>query len=123
RGVAAKRKLVWPGGLSDREVEVARLVAIGRTNKEIGALLGMSPRTAQKHVMNVYEKLGLESRAGLALYAVERGLLDPDLQWVQSYVTSDRIYCVYNARDPEILREHARCGGFPADAVNEVCAI
>ena len=53
-----------------------RLVAVGRTNKEIGALLGMSPRTAQKHVMHVYEKLGLESRAGLALYAVEHGLLD-----------------------------------------------
>ncbi len=78
RGVAAKRKLVWPGGLSDREVEVVRLVAIGRTNKEIARLLGMSPRTAQKHVMNVYDKLGLESRAGLALYALERGLLDGD---------------------------------------------
>jgi DNA-binding CsgD family transcriptional regulator len=36
----------------------------------------MSPRTAQKHVMNVYDKLGLESRAGLALYAVDHGLLD-----------------------------------------------
>jgi HD-GYP domain-containing protein (c-di-GMP phosphodiesterase class II) len=76
RGVAAKRKSAWPGGLSDREVEVARLVAVGRTNKEIGALLGMSPRTAQKHVMNVYDKVGLESRAGLALYALEHGLLD-----------------------------------------------
>ncbi len=77
RGAAAKRKRAWPGGLSDREVEVIRLVAVGRTNKEIGALLGMSPRTAQKHVMHVYEKLGLESRAGLALYAIEHGLLDP----------------------------------------------
>ena len=78
RGVASKRKCAWPGGLSDREVEVVRLVAIGRTNKEIGSLLGMSPRTAQKHVMNVYDKLGLESRAGLALYALDRGLLDDD---------------------------------------------
>ena len=76
RGVAFKRKSAWPGGLSDREVEVLRLVAVGRTNKDIGALLGMSPRTAQKHVMNVYDKLGLESRAGLALYALEHGLLD-----------------------------------------------
>lgn len=64
--------------LTDREREVVRLVAVGRTNKEIGALLGMSPRTAQKHVMNVYQKVGLESRAGLALYAVEHDLLDPD---------------------------------------------
>jgi HD-GYP domain-containing protein (c-di-GMP phosphodiesterase class II) len=75
RGVRAGRKRPWPGGLSDREVEVIRLVAVGRTNREIGALLSMSPRTAQRHVMHVYEKLGLESRAGLALYAMEHGLL------------------------------------------------
>ena len=75
-GAATERKQAWPAGLSDREVEVIRLVAVGRTNKEIGALLGMSPRTAQKHVMHVYEKLGLESRAGLALYAVEHRLLE-----------------------------------------------
>jgi HD-GYP domain-containing protein (c-di-GMP phosphodiesterase class II) len=66
-----------PRGLTEREVEVIRLVAVGRTNPEIGRLLGISPRTAQKHVMNVYEKLGLESRAGLALFAMEHGLLDP----------------------------------------------
>ena len=78
RGAAAKRKSAWPGGLSDREVEVVRLVAIGRTNKDIGALLGMSPRTAQKHIMNVYDKLGLESRVGLTLYALEHGLLDDE---------------------------------------------
>jgi HD-GYP domain-containing protein (c-di-GMP phosphodiesterase class II) len=76
RGIATARTSAWPGGLSDREVEVVRLVAVGRTNREIGDLLGMSPRTAQKHVMNVYDKLGLESRAGLALYAIEHGLLD-----------------------------------------------
>lgn len=79
RGMTTRRRSAWPGGLSDREVAVARLVAIGRTNKEIGQLLSMSPRTAQKHVMNVYDKLGLESRAGLALYALAHGLLDgPD---------------------------------------------
>jgi HD-GYP domain-containing protein (c-di-GMP phosphodiesterase class II)/DNA-binding CsgD family transcriptional regulator len=78
RGATAGTKAAWPGGLSDREVEVVRLVAVGRTNKDIARLLGMSPRTAQKHVMNVYDKLGLESRAGLALYALERGLLDDD---------------------------------------------
>lgn len=66
----------WPGGLSEREVQVVRLVAIGRSNPEIGALLGMSPRTAQKHVMHVYQKLGLESRAGLALWAMEHELLE-----------------------------------------------
>ncbi len=62
--------------LTPREIDIVKLVAIGRTNPEIGALLGISPRTAQKHVMNVYEKVGLESRAGLALFAMENGLLD-----------------------------------------------
>jgi HD-GYP domain-containing protein (c-di-GMP phosphodiesterase class II) len=76
RGIASHRKHAWPGGLSDREVEVVRLVAIGRTNRDVGELLGVSPRTAQKHVLNIYQKLGLESRAGLALYALEHGLLD-----------------------------------------------
>jgi HD-GYP domain-containing protein (c-di-GMP phosphodiesterase class II) len=70
------RASTWPRGLTDREVEVIRLVAVGRTNREVGALLGMSHRTAQKHVMNVYEKLGLESRAGLALFAMEHRLMD-----------------------------------------------
>lgn len=67
-----------PLGLTDREVEVVRLVAVGRTNPEIGRLLGISPRTAQRHVMNVYDKLGVESRAGLALIAMQHRLLDDD---------------------------------------------
>ena len=46
--------------------------------------------------------------------------LGPDIQWVQSYVTDDRIYCVYIAPDAEIIREHARCGGFPANRISEV---
>ncbi len=49
--------------------------------------------------------------------------LGPDIQWQQSYVAGDKIYCVYVARDPEIVREHARCGGFPCDSVSEVAAI
>jgi hypothetical protein len=46
--------------------------------------------------------------------------LGPDIQWVHSYVVQDKIYCVYLAKDPEIIREHARCGGFPAEVVSEV---
>ncbi len=49
--------------------------------------------------------------------------LGPDIQWLQSYVAGDKIYCVYVARDPEIVREHGRCGGFPCDSVSEVAAI
>jgi hypothetical protein len=48
--------------------------------------------------------------------------LGPDIQWVQSYVTDDRIYCVYIAPDAALIREHARCGGFPANRISEVRA-
>jgi hypothetical protein len=46
--------------------------------------------------------------------------LGPDVQWVHSYVTDDKIYCIYNAKDADMVREHARLGGFPADVVTEV---
>jgi hypothetical protein len=48
--------------------------------------------------------------------------LGPDIRWAHSYVTSDKIYCVYDAKNPELVREHARRGGFPADTVNEIRA-
>lgn len=46
--------------------------------------------------------------------------LGPDIQWVHSYVTGDKIYCVYQAPDEDLVREHARRGGFPADSVARV---
>ncbi|QEC43955.1 DUF4242 domain-containing protein [Pseudobacter ginsenosidimutans] len=45
------------------------------------------------------------------------------IQWVNSYVTGDKIYCVYIAPDEEMIREHARLGGFPANRVSEVAAV
>lgn len=48
--------------------------------------------------------------------------LGPDIQWVESFVTPDKIYCVYNAGSEELVREHARRGGFPADSVSRVVA-
>ena len=49
--------------------------------------------------------------------------LGPRIQWVQSFVTGDKIYCVYIAPDEALVREHARQGGFPANSVAEVKAI
>ena len=49
--------------------------------------------------------------------------LGPQIQWVESYVTGDRIYCVYIAPNEEIVREHARQGGFPANRISEVKSI
>jgi hypothetical protein len=46
--------------------------------------------------------------------------LGPEIQWLHSYVTGDKIYCVYNAPNPDLVREHAKRGGFPADSVSEV---
>lgn len=67
-----------PKGLSDREVEVLRHLARGKTNREIGQLLGISPRTVQNHVANIYDKAGVYSRAGAALFATEHRLLRLD---------------------------------------------
>ena len=47
----------------------------------------------------------------------------PRAQWIHSYVTDDKIYCVYLAEDESAVREHARAGGFPADSVAEVHAV
>jgi hypothetical protein len=49
--------------------------------------------------------------------------MGPEIQWVQSYVTGDKIYCVYIAPNEELVREHASKGGFPADRVSEVTSI
>ncbi|HEY2927050.1 DUF4242 domain-containing protein [Piscinibacter sp.] len=49
--------------------------------------------------------------------------LGPGVQWVHSYVTGDKVYCVYNAASEQIVREHARRGGFPADSVARVMTI
>ncbi|GIH22807.1 hypothetical protein Aph01nite_11170 [Acrocarpospora phusangensis] len=51
------------------------------------------------------------------------GEMGPKVQWIQSYVTVDKIYCVYLADDEELVREHARRGGFPADSVAAVSAV
>jgi len=49
--------------------------------------------------------------------------LGPQIQWVQSYVTADKIYCVYNAPNEDMVRRHAKEGGFPANSVARVTTI
>jgi len=46
--------------------------------------------------------------------------LGPDIQWVHSYVTANKLYCIYRAPNENIIREHARKGGFPADSISRV---
>lgn len=49
--------------------------------------------------------------------------LGPQIQWLQSYVTDDKIYCVYIAPNEKMVREHAERGGFPANRISEVNAV
>lgn len=49
--------------------------------------------------------------------------MGPQIQWLESYVTADKLYCVYIAPNEEMVREHARMGGFPANRVSEIKSI
>ena len=49
--------------------------------------------------------------------------LGTDIQWVESYITDDKVYCVYIARDRQLVREHAKLGGFPANRISEISTI
>jgi two-component system response regulator NreC len=63
------------GALSKRESQVMRMLAVGHTNKEIGAELGISVRTVEMHRERVLQKLKLSTRADIVRYALARGLL------------------------------------------------
>lgn len=67
----------WPGGLSDREVEVLRLLARGLSNQQIAKRLVISRRTAEHHVQHIYIKIGHSTRAAATLFAMEHDLLTP----------------------------------------------
>ena len=49
--------------------------------------------------------------------------LGTDIQWIHSYVAGDKIYCIYIAPNEELIREHARLGGFPADAITKITTL
>ena len=70
----AKRR-EWPAGLTNREVEILRLLARGGSNKEIATSLHISPKTAGTHVEHIYTKLGVSNRALAGLFAAKHGLV------------------------------------------------
>lgn len=49
--------------------------------------------------------------------------LGPSVQWIQSYVTGDKIYCIYQAADESLVRRHAELGGFPANRISQVMSV
>jgi HD-GYP domain-containing protein (c-di-GMP phosphodiesterase class II) len=72
---ASRSRTEWPAGLSDREVEVLRLIARGSSKKEVAQQLVISPSTADHHVRHIYDKIGVSTRAGAALFALQHQLL------------------------------------------------
>jgi putative nucleotidyltransferase with HDIG domain len=64
-----------PGKLTDREIEVLRLLAQGRSNREMATSLGITPKTVGHHVQHIYDKIGVSTRAVAAVFAVENRLL------------------------------------------------
>jgi len=73
-----RRRTAWPNDLTDREVEVLRMLARGLSNRAIADELVLSPRTVQHHLASVYDKIDLRTRAGAAVFAIEQGLVLPD---------------------------------------------
>lgn len=65
----------WPAGLTDREVQVLRLICQGGTKKQVAGLLSISPSTVDHHVRHIYQKAGVRTRAGATLFALEHNLL------------------------------------------------
>lgn len=50
-------------------------------------------------------------------------MLGPDIRWMHSYVVDDKSFCVYDATDEALIRDHGRCGGFPVDSVHQIRAV
>jgi HD-GYP domain-containing protein (c-di-GMP phosphodiesterase class II)/DNA-binding CsgD family transcriptional regulator len=71
-----RRRTTRPAGLSDREAEVLTLIAAGCSNAEVAARLYISRRTAEHHAQHIYAKIGVSTRAGAALFAVQHGLVN-----------------------------------------------
>jgi response regulator RpfG family c-di-GMP phosphodiesterase/DNA-binding CsgD family transcriptional regulator len=71
------RRPTGAAGLTARQLEVLRLVTRGLSNREIGRRLGVSPRTVDRHVADVYQRIGVSSRAAAALFTIEHGLAGP----------------------------------------------
>ena len=64
-----------PAGLTAREAEVLRLVALGLTTRDVAERLQMSPKTADHHIPHIYTKLDVSTRGAAALFAIEQGIL------------------------------------------------
>jgi len=74
-GHGVPRRREWPAGLTSREIEVLRLLALGLSSKQIAAELVITPKTARNHIEHIYAKIDTSSRVGASLFATEHGLV------------------------------------------------
>jgi hypothetical protein len=101
--IVVKSIHLWPG--LSKETPTMPKYVIERTMPGAGSLSKDDLRAASQKSCSVLQGLG------------------PQIQWVHSYVTDDKIYCVYIAPSKQLIEEHARQGGFPADRISEVRAM
>lgn len=73
---SSPRRRAWPANLTDREVDVLRLLARGMADREMATRLGVSRKTVSHHVEHLYDKIGVSTRPGATLFAMRQGLLD-----------------------------------------------
>jgi DNA-binding NarL/FixJ family response regulator len=77
-GHGSPKRREWPAGLTSRAVDILRLLARGMSNKQISAVLVISPKTANSHLEHIYTKLGVSNRALASLFAAKHGLVTID---------------------------------------------
>jgi hypothetical protein len=80
----------------------------------------MSKYVVEREIPGAAELFAKEKRAVSQKSNAVLKELGPQIQWVHSYVSGDKVYCVYIAPNEEMVREHARRGGFPANRISEV---
>jgi DNA-binding NarL/FixJ family response regulator len=68
-------KQAWPAGLSDREVDVLKLISLGKSNRQVAQQLFISPKTVGRHIENIYGKIGVGTRPAATLFAMQHHLL------------------------------------------------
>jgi len=81
QGQPARRPDARGRRLTEREIEVLRLLATGHATKQISRVLGISPKTADNHIQAIYAKAGVSTRAGATLFAMQQGLLSESALW------------------------------------------
>ncbi len=87
---------------SEKEIVTMKTYLIERVIPDAGKLTPEQLKSISQKSCNVIKEMG------------------PDIQWIQSYVTRDKIFCVYKAENEELIREHAKKGGFPANVITEI---